>query len=70
MSGLGAAKTPITIQEGLVNQPVKVPGKEEEAIAPDAVLSDSDSDAEDDSGPRPRHVTERRRVQNSIFSAW
>lgn len=70
MSGIGTAMTPVAAQKSPVTPSMEVSGKLEEAMAPDVVPSDSDSDAEDDTGPRPQHVTERRRVQNSIFSNW
>lgn len=68
--GTGPADTPMATQETLVNGSGHVPGKVDGAIAPDGVPSDSDSDLEDDSALRPQHVTERRRIQNAIFSAW
>ncbi|MCJ1399859.1 Dicer-like protein 1 [Xylographa trunciseda] len=41
----------------------------EEHAAPEK-SEDTDSEHEDKSSPRPQHVTQRRRLQNSIFSAW
>lgn len=70
VSGIGTAMTAVAAQRSPVTQSMEISGKSEKAMAPDVVPSDSDSDAEDDTGPRPQHVTERRRVQNSIFSNW
>ncbi|MCJ1283293.1 Dicer-like protein 1 [Xylographa opegraphella] len=41
----------------------------EEPFVPEG-LDETDSEHDDDSSPRSWHVTEQRRLQNSIFSAW
>ncbi|MCJ1316242.1 Dicer-like protein 1 [Xylographa vitiligo] len=41
----------------------------EEALVPEG-FDDTDSEHDNELSPRPQHVTQRRRLQNSIFSAW
>ena len=47
----------------------KIKPEELEAGA-DEPADDSDSELEENGVTRPQHVTERRRVQNTIFSSW
>ena len=41
----------------------------EEALVPEG-FDETDSEHDNELSPKPQHVTQRRRLQNSIFSAW
>ena len=69
-SAIRTASRLVVVGGSPVNHPMENGSKGAGAVAPDEVPSDSDSDLEGDSAPRPPHITERRRVQNAIFSNW
>jgi len=70
MFARGTASNQVAPEENPASHSMENGSTGEGAMEPADTPSDSDSDLEDESAPRPHHVTEKRRIQNAIFSNW
>jgi hypothetical protein len=68
MSGL--VLRPVTNNTVMSDGDKSMSHKEEIPSMDSGSMSESDSESEDDSTPKSQHITQRRRIQNAIFSTW